>query len=106
MWMAPMVRTLTLSQDFAAVASGGVEPVETPPTTGLTPPSPPQNNKPPVQVGGISVNQPSPAQVQAGNELPLTGLDVADGVVLGAGLLAAGTALIKATEPDKGQAQS
>ncbi|HKX75292.1 MAG TPA: hypothetical protein VJR05_07865 [Acidimicrobiia bacterium] len=60
----------------------------------------------PTSVGGISVTQPNPSQVQAGGELPLTGLEVADTAILGAGLLAAGAALLKATEPDKGQRQS
>ncbi len=96
-WSAPMVRTLTMSQDYAAATSAEVEPVEvTTPTTTTVP----------TEVGGISVTKPDPSQVQASGELPLTGLEVGDTAILGAGLMAAGAALIRATKPDPERSQS
>ena len=135
-WATPALSSITMSANLAAATSPTIPPPDdntppppddnTPPPDSNTPPPdtnnpPPDTGKPPTEVegdevttsttaptsvGGISVTQPNPSQVQAGGELPLTGLEVADTAILGAGLLAAGAALLKATEPDKGQRQS
>jgi hypothetical protein len=84
-WTIPTVRTLTMSSNYAAVPSGGVEPEET---------RPPQDDGQPV-VGGIQVTNPGTNQVQ--DQLPLTGIDVAQTAVIGSGMVAAGAALLRAS---------
>jgi len=129
-WAAPAVRSLTMSQNFATATSPFVDdeevekpgiPEEPPGTTEEQPPGGGTSTKPPDttvggevvtkddepktsnpdEVKGIQVSRPgvNQAQVQAG-ELPLTGIEAVDAAVLGAGLAAAGAAILKATQPD------
>jgi len=119
-WAAPAVRSLTMSSNFAAATSPVVddEEVEVSPTTAegttsttaeeTTPPaggpSDTGDDDDITEVSGIVVSQPGAAQVSGGQvqvasgQLPLTGIEAGEAVLLGAGLLAVGGAIARATK--------
>lgn len=126
-WAAPAVRTLTMSSNFAAATSPVVddEEVEVSPTTAegtasttaeeTTPPAGGPNatddDDDTTEVSGIVVSQPGAPQVSSGapqvsggqiqvasGQLPLTGIEAGEAALLGAGLLAVGAAIVRATK--------
>lgn len=126
-WAAPAVRTLTMSSNFAAATSPVVddEEVEVSPTTAegttsttaeeTTPPAGGPNDTgdddDTTGVSGIVVSQPGAPQVSSGapqvsggqvqvasGQLPLTGIEAGEAALLGAGLLAVGAAIVRATK--------
>lgn len=118
-WAAPAVRTLTMSSNFAAATSPVVDDEEdVVPTTGsegttdgatTTAGGPNDDDDDITEVSGIVVSQPGAPQVGSGQvsggqvqvvsgQLPLTGIEAGEGALLGAGLLAVGAAIIRATK--------
>jgi hypothetical protein len=113
-WAAPAVRTLTMSSNFAAATSPVVddEEVEGSSTTATTADGPggsadttqPGDDDDNTGVSGVVVSQPGSPQVSSGTpmvsggQLPFTGIEAGEAALIGAGMLAVGAAVVRATK--------